>query len=151
MVRTSLSYLRIMHCEPSAEDVVAVTATLMDYFEGWFGGDAARMQSALHPELAKRGVGEGTGGPLIDSMTAQQMVGWTRDGEGIRQRPTKLTIAVEVVDVCRQIATAVVRSTVYVEYAHLMRTLDGWKIVNTIYVRTPPPDGPSEIPISPTA
>jgi hypothetical protein len=84
-------------------------------------------------------------------MTAQQMVGWTRDGEGIRQRPTELTITVEVLDVCRHIATAVVRSTVYVEYAHLMRTPDGWKFVNTIYVRTTPrPNAPSEPAISPT-
>ena len=25
----------------------------MDYIEGWYAGDAARMEKALHPELAK--------------------------------------------------------------------------------------------------
>jgi hypothetical protein len=127
-----------MHSEPSADDVVAVTATLMDYFQGWFDGDAARMRSALHPELAKRGVEDDTVGQELESITAQQMIGWTGDGAGVRQRPTDLQITVEVLDVYRQIATALVRSTVYVEYAHLMRTSQGWKIVNTIYVRTSP-------------
>ena len=141
----------MMHSKPSADDVVAVTATLMDYFEGWFGGDAAGMQSALDPELTKGEVGEDPAEPLLDSMTAQQMVGWTRDGEGTRQRPTELTITVEALDVCRHIATAVVRSTVYVEYAHLIRTPDGWEFVNTIYVRTTRrPHRPSEPAISPT-
>ena len=29
------------------EDLIA--ATVLDYFEGWFEGDAARMDRALHP------------------------------------------------------------------------------------------------------
>src|SRR5205807_5731149 len=56
-------------CEPfsrrvlsrsAAKDVEAARAierTLLDYFEGWFDGDAARMKRALHPELAKRPTG----------------------------------------------------------------------------------------------
>jgi hypothetical protein len=28
--------------------------TALDYTEGWYAGDAARMERALHPELAKR-------------------------------------------------------------------------------------------------
>jgi AcrR family transcriptional regulator len=31
-----------------------ITQAALDYFEGWFEGDAARMERALHPELAKR-------------------------------------------------------------------------------------------------
>ena len=31
-----------------------IVATALDYFEGWFDGDAVRMERALHPELAKR-------------------------------------------------------------------------------------------------
>ena len=32
----------------------AIRATVSDYIEGWFDGDAERMERALHPELAKR-------------------------------------------------------------------------------------------------
>src|SRR5207247_1980950 len=44
--------------ETSTEpDRSAVTKVVLDYFEGWFEGDAARMKRALHPELAKRSLG----------------------------------------------------------------------------------------------
>ncbi len=35
-------------------DKEAIKATALDYMEGWYEGDAARMERALHPELAKR-------------------------------------------------------------------------------------------------
>jgi hypothetical protein len=31
-----------------------IVACALDYYEGWFDGDAARMERALHPELVKR-------------------------------------------------------------------------------------------------
>jgi hypothetical protein len=38
--------------QPNEE--AAIRATALDYVEGWYTGDAARMERALHPELAKR-------------------------------------------------------------------------------------------------
>ena len=38
----------------SAADSAAIRATALDYIDGWYAGDAARMERALHPELAKR-------------------------------------------------------------------------------------------------
>ena len=32
----------------------AIVRVALDYFEGWFDGDAARMERTLHPDLAKR-------------------------------------------------------------------------------------------------
>ena len=123
----------------SADDDLGIRTALLDYFEGWFDGDPARMESALHPDLAKRGVRAETAGREVDSMTADQMVGWTRDGEGVRERPPNLDIRIDVLDVHHEIATALVRSSVYIEYAHLVRTQGRWKVLNTIYMRTPRP------------
>src|SRR4051812_14973787 len=39
---------------PTAADSAAIKATALDYIEGWYTGDAERMERALHPELAKR-------------------------------------------------------------------------------------------------
>ena len=36
------------------EDEAAIKATALDYLEGWYSGDAERMERALHPDLAKR-------------------------------------------------------------------------------------------------
>lgn len=32
----------------------AIRQTALDYIEGWYEGNAERMERALHPELAKR-------------------------------------------------------------------------------------------------
>ena len=114
----------------------AIIATAMDYFEGWFDGDAERMARALHPDLDKRGVNvDTTGGQLSDSRTASQMISWTRDGEGQAERPADLAIKVRVDDIYQQIATATVYSAVYIEYLQLMRTPQGWRIVNALFMR----------------
>ena len=125
--------------EHSADDDLGIRTALLDYFEGWFDGDPTRMESALHPDLAKRGVRAETAGREVDSMTADQMIGWTRDGEGVRELPRDLEIRIEVLDVHHEIATALVRSSVYIEYAHLAKTDGRWRVLNTIYMRTPGP------------
>ncbi|HEU5048747.1 MAG TPA: nuclear transport factor 2 family protein, partial [Gemmatimonadales bacterium] len=38
----------------SAADSAAIRATALDYAEGWYTADSARMRRALHPALAKR-------------------------------------------------------------------------------------------------
>ena len=35
-------------------DLAAIEHTALDYIEGFYAGDSARMERALHPELAKR-------------------------------------------------------------------------------------------------
>jgi Putative lumazine-binding len=114
----------------------AIIATAMDYFEGWFDGDGERMARALHPELDKRGVNvDETVARLSDQMTATQMIGWTLDGEGKAERPADIAITVRVDGIHERIATATVYSALYVEYLHLMRTSQGWRIVNALFMR----------------
>ena len=114
----------------------AITATVMDYFEGWFDGDAARMGRAVHPDLVKRGVrAAATGAQLSAPSTAAQMITWTSDGEGKAERHADLAIKVRVDDVHGEIATATVTSAVYIEYVQLVRTAEGWRIVSALYMR----------------
>jgi hypothetical protein len=105
----------------------AVVATVLDYFEGWFDGDVERMDRALHPALVKRSF------ELKRTTTKEQMVAWTADGEGKSEDPGDRRIQVEVADLHDSIASAVVRSAVYREYVHLVRTDEGWKIVNAFW------------------
>ena len=108
----------------------AIVATVLDYFEGWFDGDAGRMERALHPELAMRG-------PGLRTVTKDEMVTWTEAGEGTEVDPGPgRRIDVTVVDVHGNIASAVVDSDVYREYLHLVETDDGWKIVNALWHST---------------
>jgi Putative lumazine-binding len=112
-------------------DQAAIVAAVLDYFEGWFDGDAERMERALHPELAKRS------GEVRTTTTKERMVELTASGEGRKEDPGgDRGIEVDVVEVYASIATAVVRSPVYREYLHLVKTDDGWKILNALWCPT---------------
>jgi putative lumazine-binding protein len=108
-----------------------IVGTALDYFEGWFDGDLGRMRRALHPELAKRALTED--GSTLDETTTEWMLDATAKQLGKTRDVPDRRIEVEVVDVYRDIATAVVRSAVYREYIHLVLTRDGWKIVNALW------------------
>jgi Putative lumazine-binding len=112
-------------------DQAAIVATVLDYFEGWFDGDVTRMRRALHPRLAKRASKEH--GATLNETTAAEMINATEKQLGRERDVPERGIEVDVVDVYRDIATVVVRSAVYHEYVHLVRTGEGWKIVNALW------------------
>ena len=56
-------------------DREAIVKTAVDYIEGYYTGDAVRMERALHPELAKRIVRmDAAGKPRLEHMGAAQLV-----------------------------------------------------------------------------
>jgi hypothetical protein len=107
-----------------------ITRSALDYFEGWFDGDAARMERALHPDLVKRSPGEDASS--LGITTAERMVELTRLGEG-KAYAADRRIEVEILDVYQDIASVLVRSAPYHEYLHFVRTPDGWRIANALW------------------
>jgi hypothetical protein len=61
------------------------------------------------------------------------MVEATRQGMGRRRDVPDRAIRTEVLAVSGDIASAVVHSAVYIEYALLIRTGAGWRITSTIW------------------
>jgi hypothetical protein len=116
------------------EDEAAIRTCLLDYFEGWFDGDADRMDRALHPGLAKHALGQDPGrSQVLDVTTRDEMVEATRRGLGRDRDEPDRGIRIDVLGVSGAIACAVVHSAVYVEYALLARTGDGWRITATLW------------------
>ena len=63
----------------SVQDEAAIKKPALNYIEGWYTGDASRMESALHPELAKRMVETAPDGKSrFNSMGAMTLVQKTR-------------------------------------------------------------------------
>jgi hypothetical protein len=118
----------------SAADAAAIRACVLDYFEGWFDGDPARMDRALHPGLAKHPIGQDRDrSQALDLTTKEEMVEATRQGRGRGRDVPDRAIRIEIASVSGDIASVVVHSAVYVEYALLARTSDGWRITSTLW------------------
>jgi ketosteroid isomerase-like protein len=119
-----------MNATERTSEEVAVVAAARDYFEGWFDGDVKRMDRALHPDLVKRRAGE-----TLGIMTKERMLELAARGEG-REDAADRTLDVDITGIYDDVASATVRSAVYHEYLHLVRTRNGWKIANTLWQLT---------------
>jgi hypothetical protein len=119
--------------EPTDTDRDEIRAVVRDYYEGWFDADPTRMERALHPGLAKRSLWrDTTGGEVLRTTSAERMVELTAAGEGLESGSDR-RLEVQINDIHGAIATVTARSAVYVDYLHLCRTRQGWKIVNALW------------------
>jgi Putative lumazine-binding len=120
--------------EQGPSDEAEIVACVLDYYEGWFDGDAARMERALHPGLVKRSLADDGSG--LKDLTAQEMIEATARGVGKKRDESvggDRRIEISVDDVHREIASVTAHSAVYVDYLQLARTREGWKIVNALW------------------
>jgi hypothetical protein len=132
-------------------DSAAVKQTLLNYVEGWYEGDAARMERALYPELAKRIVRKNprTGKDYLEKMTAKVLVNDTgTDGgcaaDSTESRPKCTLIPKEkqqrdiaIFDIYKDEASAKVVFLGWVDYVHLARINGRWVIVNVLWQEKP--------------
>jgi hypothetical protein len=116
------------------EDAAAIRACILDYFEGWFDGDAERMDRALHPGLAKHAIGQDRDrSDVLDVTTRDEMVEATARGLGRGRDLPDRAIRIDIAAVSGDIASVVVHSAVYVEFVLLARLADGWRITGTLW------------------
>ena len=125
------------HGTQTADDETSIRATIDDYYLGWYDADGERMALALHPELAKRGwLRDAAGEAVLDVDTFQTMVDAAAAGHGRRSNAAARRFDVAVGEVYGDIATATVHAVPYIDYLHLVRTADGWRIVNALWCPT---------------
>lgn len=112
----------------------AVRSVVLDYVEGWFEGDAARMERALHPGLVKRCRGiEGADPDALETLSAQEMIDATADGVGRREDEPDRRIEVSIDHLSGGIASVQCLCHRYVDLLHLIDMPGGWKIVNAAW------------------
>lgn len=124
----------------SAADSAAIRAAALDYIEGWYEGNAERMQRALHPDLAKRIMerDRASGASRLQSMTAAQLVASTGRGGGSRTPAERRQKDVSILDVYENAASVKVVASDWIDYMHLARADDGrWTIVNVLWELKP--------------
>jgi Putative lumazine-binding len=124
----------------SATDAAAIKQTALDYIEGWYEGNAERMERALHPELAKRIVRTNQQGlSRIDQMSAMSLVQGTKRGGGKNTPKEKQQKDVTILDVFENAASVKIVASDWVDYLHMAKFNGQWVIVNVLWELKPQP------------
>lgn len=128
----TLSFTAYSQNSDSLQEKTAVENTLRDYIEGWYKGDAARMDRSLHNDLVKRIPSKDSSEADIQlrMVSKSRMVELTEKGGG-ESPDGEYQIFVD--EIQKDIATARVLSLQYLDYLHLVKTRGGWKIVNILF------------------
>ena len=119
----------------------AIKQTALDYIEGWYEGNAERMERALHPELAKRIVRTDpkSGRSNLGQMSAMTLVQFTRSGGGKQTPKEKQQKDVSILDVFENAASVKVVASDWVDYLHMAKWSGRWVIVNVLWEMKPQP------------
>jgi hypothetical protein len=123
----------------TAADSAAIRATVLDYAEGWYTGDAERMGRAVHPELVKRIVvaDTATRKSVLQNMGASALVNGTRHGYGKTTPKDKQQKDVTILDVFGNAASAKAIMADWVDYLQLAKVDGRWVIVNVLWEKKP--------------
>ena len=116
----------------------AITRTALDYIEGFYTGDAARMERSLHPDLAKRimRVDPATGKPRLDQQDAKRLIAITASRKDTPPPPQQQK-DVTVLDVFGNAATVKIVANQWIDYLHVVKWEGEWKIVNVLWEMKP--------------
>lgn len=123
----------------STEETAAIRQTALDYIEGFYDGDASRMEQSLHPELAKRiaHADPTTGRSHLAEMSALVLTQLTR---AKADRPTPEADRqkdITVLDVFEDAASAKIVASTWIDYLHLSKFNGRWVIVNVLWAMKP--------------
>jgi hypothetical protein len=123
----------------SDADSAAIRQTALDYIEGYYEGDAERMERAVHPELAKRIVRTDakSGRSRLDQMSAMTLVRGTRAGGGKETPKESRQKDVTILDIFEQAASVKIVASDWVDYLHLAKFNGRWVIVNVLWELKP--------------
>src|SRR5213595_3837452 len=115
--------------QEKADPRAGIQKACLDYIEGWYEGDAARMERALHPELAKRIVTKDDKGRYrLGQMSALSLINGVRAGGGKETPKADQQNDVSILDIYENAASAKIVASGWVDYLHLARWNGQWKI-----------------------
>jgi hypothetical protein len=122
----------------STADTAAIRQTSLDYIEGWYEGNAERMERALHPDLAKRIINvDPRGRSVLGHQSAMTLVQNTRRGGGKETPVEQQRKDVRILDVFGNTASVRVDADRWIDYLHVAKWNGRWVIVNVLWENRP--------------
>ena len=120
-------------------DEKAIRECALDYLEGWYSADTARMARALSKDLSKKGFLEHpqTGEQVIAPASYGQMLQWVgQKPDQLAQNPD-IKREVHLIEVGEFIAMVKTVTPDFIDYLHLAKMDGQWKIYHAIWERPP--------------
>ena len=111
------------------DDASAVRATVTNYIEAYYTGDAHRMEQTLHPHYLKHMIHADI--PMRDK-TGAQMVQEVRSNGPVDLPAANKTELVTVLDVAGDIASAKLVTPGWTDYVTLEKVYGQWKILSVV-------------------
>jgi hypothetical protein len=113
----------------------ALRDVVLDYAEGWYTGDDARLARALHPQMLRRRVVTEvlSRQEVVQAMDAETMIAAAREGQGKDLDPSLVSLRTAVLDRHGDMATARVVSPLYVDYLQLVRWEGRWVVLSAVW------------------
>jgi hypothetical protein len=124
-----------------SDDKADIVQALLDYAEGYYGGEPARMTRAVSPYLTKRELRR-TPSALLGEMNADTLIDYSH---GVKLAPDARRMTTEVLDVGTETASGRVFSAQFNDYAHLIKRNGTWQILNVLW-HAPPPASATDQP-----
>jgi hypothetical protein len=123
----------------ASDDSESIKKTALDYIEGWYAGDAARMERALHPELAKRMISTDLKmeRSQFNHMGAMALVQRTRDGGGKKTPLDRQLKEVTILDRYNNAAVVKIVASDWIDYLEVAKFNGDWKIINVLWELKP--------------
>jgi hypothetical protein len=119
-------------------DREAIKRTALNYAEGWYEGNAEKMESALHPDLAKRIVRTNPQGQSgLGQMSALTLIQGTRAGSGKQTPKEEQQKDVTILDTMGGAATVKLEMRDWVDYMHIGKFNGKWVIINVLWETKP--------------
>jgi hypothetical protein len=125
----------------SSADSAAVKAAALNYVEGWYEGDAARMEKAIHPKLAKRIVAFSKdihkNENVLSETSSEQLLDGTRRGFGKKTPKEKQIKTITILSMYTNSASVKAEMGDWIDFMHLGRWNGEWKIINVLWEMKP--------------
>jgi hypothetical protein len=124
----------------SANDSTAIRAAVLDYVEGFYEGDTARLVRSVRPEVVKTGFAADRNSAKYNQMSMP----WeefhryaNRIKAGAATTPPNAVKQIEILDAADQIAVAKLTAWWGIDYLNLAKFDGKWQIVQVIW-QSPP-------------
>jgi hypothetical protein len=125
----ALGFQLSTHAQTQTSDSAAIQATVTNYIEAYYAGDAARMRATLHPHYLKHMI---HGSIPMREWTGEQMVQSVRSMGPAAMPAREKTEQVSVMDVSGEIASAKLVTPHWVDYMTLEKVNGEWKILSVV-------------------